>query len=275
MNLIGSMMVFVSLAVAQEQSFELNTALMRVTFQIAGPLVNRPDRTTFGTVFIIGRPTKADPKISYNVLVTAAHVLDDIGTDTATLTLREPDGKGLYTPFVRTIQIREKGKALYTKHESADVAAMYLPLPQKLGIELLPMAFLVDDKTMTDIELHPGDQVLCLGFPLMASGPGGFPILRSGRLASYPLTPAKTVKALYYDVLLYGGNSGGPAYYSFENRVFAGATHIGIQQGILGLVVQQANSKIPEFADKPLNLGVIVPAVYIRETIDKLPSLDK
>ena len=89
------MMVFIALAVAQEQSFELNTALMRVTFQIAGPQANAPGRTSFGTVFIIGRPTKADPKISYYVLVTAAHVLDDIGTDTATLMLRKPDSKGL------------------------------------------------------------------------------------------------------------------------------------------------------------------------------------
>ncbi len=268
-------MLFVGLVAAQSQSFELNTVLMQATFEITGPQAGAPARTSFGTVFIIGRPMKSDPMRSWNVLVTAAHVLDGIGTETATLMLRKPDGKGLYAPFAYSLKIHEKGTDLYTKHESADVAAMYVSLPDDLGIKLLPMDFLADDKAITDIELHPGDQVSCLGFPLLAFGPGGFPILRSGRLASFPLTPAKTVKELYYDVLLYGGNSGGPVYYSFENRVFAGGTHIGITQGILGLVIQQANSIIPEFADKPLNLGVIVPAVYIRETINKLPSLDK
>jgi hypothetical protein len=58
-------------------------------------------------------------------------------------------------------------------------------------------------------------------------------------------------------------------YYSYSNRTFKGAIHFGVAQGILGLVIQQANS--PEHADSPLNLGVVVPAVFIQETLDRLP----
>jgi hypothetical protein len=100
--------------------------------------------------------------------------------------------------------------------------------------------------------------------------PGGFPILRSARIASYPLTPAKSVKGFYVDLFLYGGNSGGPAYFTFVNRIYHASVHIGIQQGILGLVIQESRSNLPEFKDKALNLGVIVPAGFIRETIDLL-----
>jgi hypothetical protein len=97
---------------------------------------------------------------------------------------------------------------------------------------------------------------MVLGFPLAASSPGGFPILRAARIASYPLTPAKTVKGLYVDLFLYGGNSGGPAYFTFVNRIYKGGLHFGTEQGILGLVIQESRSNLPEFKEKSLlNLG--------------------
>jgi hypothetical protein len=80
------------------------------------------------------------------------------------------------------------------------------------------------------------------------------------------------VKAIIFDLFLYGGNSGGPVYFVYNNRLILGSTYIGQRRGILGLVIQQAASKIPEFADKPLNLGVIVPAHFIKETIALLPE---
>jgi hypothetical protein len=74
-----------------------------------------------------------------------------------------------------------------------------------------------------------------------------------------------------FDLFLHGGNSGGPVYYSYSNRTFKGAIHFGVAQGILGLVIQQASSPAPEHVDSPLNLGLVVPAVFIQETLDRLP----
>jgi S1-C subfamily serine protease len=225
-----------------------------------------------GTLFILGIPHKDDPKVSTMVLVTAAHVLDDIGTDEAALTVRRKNADGTYTAFNQPIQIRDGGKPLYVKHGNADVAAMYAHLDKDVPISALPLNFLADDKQLEDNELHPGDEVFCLGFPLAASGAGGFPILRSGHIASYPLTPMKDIKYISLDVFLLGGNSGGPVYYSYTNRFFKGEPHLGgLWQGILGLVIQEVNSALPEYSDKSLNYGAIVPSPFIRETIELLP----
>jgi len=90
---------------------------------------------------------------------------------------------------------------------------------------------------------------------------------------SYPLTPMKTIGRIDFDLFVYPGNSGGPVYFSYSNRVFKGQMHLGMSnQGILGLVIQETHSAIAQFADKPLNYGIVVPAPFIRETIDMLPS---
>lgn len=245
---------------------------MHSTFKIWGPLVNDAKKINFGTIFLIGIPIKGDDQHASAVLVTAGHVLDEIGGETATLLLRRTGKDGTYTPFTYEFKIRDKGAPLYIKHSTADVAVMYINLPdEKLPITVLPPSFLADDARIDHLELHPGDEILCLGFPLFANGTGGFPFLRGGRLASYPLTPMKTIKAWTFDAQIFPGNSGGPVYFHFENRQFGGATHIGSEQGLLGLVIQEIDSGIPDFKDKPLNYGVIVPSQFIKETLDKLP----
>jgi hypothetical protein len=245
---------------------------MHSTFLIAGPKKDEPKKTAFGTVFILGTPLKSDTKRAAYTLVTAAHVLDDIGGDIATVQMRTLTKEGTYSTFGYNLPIRKAGQPLYGKHATEDVAAMYISIPDNVPLSLLGTSLLADDASLSDIELHPGDEAFCLGFPLAASTPGGFPVLRTGRIASFPIIPAARVKSIVFDLFLYPGNSGGPVYYIYDNRIMKGGTHIGRWQGILGLVIQQANSALPEFADKPLNLGVIVPAYFIRETLSKLPD---
>ena len=61
-------------------------------------------------------------------------------------------------------------------------------------------------------------------------------------------------------------------YFSYTNRTIRGVAHLGgLMQGILGLVIQTTASTLPEYQGQSLNFGVIVPAVFIRETIDLLP----
>jgi hypothetical protein len=147
---------------------------------------------------------------------------------------------------------------------------MYGNLPDDVPLTGVTPIFLAGDDRLNDVEVHPGDEIGVLGFPLVATAPGGFPILRSARIASYPLVPAKSVKGFLVDLFLHPGNSGGPAYFTFVNRFYKGNIHLGVEQGILGLVIQESRSNVPEFKDKALNLGVIVPAVFIKETIDLL-----
>ena len=250
---------------------DLNTVLMHATFEIIGPKINAQGQSSFGTVFVMGRPHDDDPKIEDIVIVTAAHVLDEIAGDTATLILRRPAPDGTYTSYPFTLPIRERNP-LYIKHSSADVAVMYADLPNDVPMSGVPPALLADDKRLADIEVHPGDEVFVLGFPLAAQGPGGFPILRSGHIASYPLVPEKVVKQFDLDVFLFGGNSGGPVYFSYSNRIFKNSIHFGTEQGVLGLIVQTTSSMLPGYIGTSLNFGVVLPAQFIREAIDMLPS---
>ncbi len=256
---------------APSPSDELNTLLMHATFLIMGP-GKVPAQISFGTVFVMGIPRKDDPKIAHVVVVTAAHVFEGISGDNATLQLRHKNADGTYATFGYQFPIRKNGEPLYVRHATADVAAMYADIPDEVPMTGLSPASLVTDKRLEDIEFHPGDEAHILGFPAMVSTEGGFPILRVGRIASYPLTPMGVVKQWAFDAHVFGGNSGGPVYFTSVNRLFKNQVHFGVAQGVLGLVIQERNSNLPEFANRDLDYGVVVPAQFIRETLDMLPA---
>jgi hypothetical protein len=96
---------------------DIASLLMRSTFKIQGT-------TSQGTGFLVGKPMTADPQRAFYVLVTAAHVLDQIKEDTATLHFRQPSGSG-FTRLPVPIPIRSGGAPLWEKHPDVDVAAMF------------------------------------------------------------------------------------------------------------------------------------------------------
>lgn len=161
---------------AQSPSEELNTLLMHATFLISGP-TKVQGQMTFGTVFVIGIPTAANPKIARIALVSAAHVFEGIAGDVAGIQLRRKNDNGTYTAFWFQLPIRKNGEPLYVRHSTADVAAMYADLPDEVPMTGLPPDALMTDKTLEDLEVHPGDDAFVLGFPLAVSGPGGIPDL--------------------------------------------------------------------------------------------------
>jgi hypothetical protein len=257
---------------APSPSDELNTELMHSTFLISGPAKEAPNHISFGTVFIMGVPYKDDPKVAHIVVVTAAHVFEGIDGDFATLLLRRRTSEGTYTTFPYQFPIRRNGQPLYVRHPTADVAAMYGDIPDEVPMTGLSPESLVTDKALEDIEFHPGDEAYILGFPAAVSTEGGFPFLRTGRIASYPLTPMSVVKQWAFDAHVINGNSGGPVYFTSVNRFFQHSPHFGVSQGVLGLVIQEGHSPYPEFANRDLDYGVVVPAEFIKETLDMLPA---
>jgi hypothetical protein len=150
---------------------------------------------------------------------------------------------------------------------------MYADIPDEVPMTGLSPDTLVTDKVLEDIQFHPGDEAHILGFPAMVGTDGGFPILRSGRIASYPLTPMKVAKQWVFDAHVFNGNSGGPVYFTSVNRLFKNTVHFGVAQGVLGLVIQEGHSLLSEFANRDLDYGVVVPAEFIKETLDMLPVL--
>jgi hypothetical protein len=277
MSLILLLIVFFTAwdsAIAEER-LELNTVLMESTFKIEGD-------NSVGTAFIVGRPSERDTAIAYYVLVTAAHVLNDIESDSARITLRVKDSDGTYERFPYWIRIRHNNRPIYVCHDEVDVAAMYIGLPKKVSIPLLTTDFLADDHEYSEFDIHPGDRLMCLGYPLGAEANDiGFPILRSGIIASYPIFPVKYTRTLLYDVEIFKGNSGGPVYFAESGRTYKGALHAATIQFIVGLIskerlmIEALPSQYKLTVEQTrLGLAEVVHAIYIKETIEKLPKIE-
>ncbi|MDH5793270.1 MAG: serine protease [Candidatus Bathyarchaeota archaeon] len=253
-----------------QKKLELNTVLMKSTFKLLG-------KKSMGTTFIIGRPSEREQGFAHFVVVTAAHVLEEMEGSRATLFLRKKNKA--YQKFSYPIEIRHDGKPLWIRHPDVDVAAMYVNLPSTVDIELLPTGMLANDETLKKFEMHPGDELMCLGYPLGAEATeAGFPVLRSGKIASYPLIPTKETKTFLYDFRIFRGNSGGPVYFVESGRIFAGTMHVGLVQFIAGLVskehiIKERIETLYETREEKHSLGLatVVHASFIRETINMLP----
>jgi len=254
----------------KQETYEINTTLMETTFRIHGPSTTNKAQISHGTAFLMGKPTVENRDKAYYVLISAAHVFDDIAGDLATLTLRTKQADGSYAQVPFNIQLRTAGAPLYVRHPEVDVAALYVSMPNNLSFKLLPLDLLSSDEWLTRFEIHPGDELLCLGFPLFASSPSGFPILRSGKIASYPIVPTKQHKNILFDFRVFQGNSGGPVYFVDRNRTYGGSTHLGETiQFVVGLVTSQLNATY--YDNRELQVAAIIPASFIVETLNLLP----
>jgi hypothetical protein len=250
---------------------EVNTIMMKSTFRVVG------SNHETATGFIIGRPIPTSTSFAY-VLVTAAHVLGAMNSDSATLIVRTQDAQKHWQPIPVPLQLRSKGRTLWVQNPSADVAAMYVRLPIGVLPTVVPETLLAVDGDFARYEVHPGDELNVLGYPLGASGPSDFPILRSGKIASYPLIPSKDNPYFLLDFRVFKGNSGGPAYLVSYNRTYGGGVNLGTVAMVLGLVSEeigftQQTQELYEtrVQTTPLGLAKVVPSTLIRETIEMLP----
>lgn len=271
---------------------EINTTLMHYTYRIEGP-TGKPNEVAYGTGFIMGIPDPNRPGKGRMVLVTAAHVLEKVSGEKASIHLRQKLADGRFNKVPYELQIRGSDKPLWVRHPSVDVAVMKVVLPafvskQSDAITGLSTDLLADDNMIEKYEIHPGDQLCCLGYPLGAeANEFGFAILRSGRIASYPLTPAKETKSFLYDFAVFQGNSGGPVYFVDRGRYYGGTIHMAETiQFVAGIVteekyqpersikiIENTRDKLRyEFEERRerLELAVVVPAHFIKETLTLL-----
>lgn len=251
---------------------DLSVLMMEATCKITGP-------GSVGTGFVMGKPDTNDTRRAFYILITADHVLQRIQGDTATLVLRETGPSNTWSRVEFPVQIRRDGNPLWRKHPDVDVAAMFIGVPPNTVPRPLSTDLLVNDKELSEFEIHPGMELMCLGYPFGAeANPVGFPILRSGRIASYPLIPTKNTRTFLFDFTVFRGNSGGPVYFVVNDPTYAGGRHIGMSiRGIIGVVVQERNitETIQELYEKkekttPLRLGEVVHASFIKELVETM-----
>jgi hypothetical protein len=254
---------------------DLNVILMQNTFLVVGP-TKTPGLSTLGTVFLLMRPFSVQPAKEYTsgrvVLVTAAHVLEEMNGDTATIFLRTHQGERWIIQPAR-FSIRHNGQALWKKQPDADVAVMYVKFPGNVlsMTTIVPTSFLADDEVLRKTGVVPGVDLNILGFPLgTTSNDAGFPILRTGVISSYPLLPTASTKSFLVDFRVFKGNSGGPVYYS-RPEPKGSASLCCPPQFIMGLVSKEKSVDMP-YSQLQLSLGEIVHASIITSTIEMLPA---
>jgi Trypsin-like peptidase domain len=250
---------------------DFNTILMRSTFKIEG-------KGSSGTAFILGKPMQTDPKRGHFVLITAAHVLAQMQGEDAVLVLRKKHAES-FTKMPLTIRIRNNGRPVWVAHPAADIGVMYVDLPDETDIALISTDLLANDETLRKFEVHSGDRLSCLGYPLgIESSEAGFPVLRSGYVASFPILPTASVKSFLFDFNVFEGNSGGPVYLSESNRYYGGSLQVGSVNLLVGLVSEQrvADEQIKSLSElrvqrHRLGLAVVIQAALIRQVLDLLP----
>lgn len=240
-------------------AWDLTLGLISATIQIDQ---NNGDATRrVGTAFLIdaSRPV-GSPR---TVLVTAHHVLEGMAASEARVGWRieMPGGGWRFAP--EPLRIRdESGAPIWTRHPERDIAVMEISAPPVFARAAIPLGWLAGRDDLDRWQVGPGDELLTLGYPRgYSSNTAGFPILRTGQIASWPLTPVERFPVFLIDFPVFPGNSGGPVFWTPAARKLPGTVQPG-HPFIAGVLTSEVRP-----SGEPLGIGVVAHAVYVREAI--------
>ncbi len=232
---------------------------IEATVQLEQPAGDR--RRTVGTGFLISSvDARGAPR---TVLVTAHHVLEGMRAPEASIGYRAATAEGAWTYRPTPLRIRDgAGQPLWTRHPSQDVAAMVVEAPPEFAKAAIPAGYLAPEGGLERQGFGPGDELIVLGFPRgVAANAAGFPILRAGRIASYPLNSSASPTFLL-DFSVFPGNSGGPVFAPGSRRPTRVRAAAPPKPIVAGLLTQQV-----ELDNERLEIGIVTHARYIVETL--------
>ena len=253
-------------AVVAAPAWDLTVGLIAATVQLDQ---RNEDQTTrrVGAGFLIDAPRPdGQPR---TVLVTANHVLEGMPANDARIGWRvEMPGAGWrFAP--EPLPIRdENGDPVWTRHPERDIAVMEVSAPPAFARAAIPLGWLAEAGAFDVWQVGPGDELLTLGFPRgYSSNTAGFPILRAGRVASWPLTPIEAFPVFLLDFPVCPGNSGGPVFWTPAARKLPGTVQPE-HPFIAGVLVSEVRP-----GDEPLGIGIVAHAAYVREAIALLDAV--
>ena len=236
---------------------DLSIELIKATVEIDQAIGD--GRRVFGTGFLVSVPRDgAPPEV---VLVTAAHVLEKMHENTVRIGWRIQLSSGKWSYRPQDVTIRKAGKPLWVQHPRQDVAVLPIEVPQGVGTTGIP-ATILGDSVITEGQWRPGEEMATLGYPNgLAANNEGFPIRRSGRLASWPVSPSSDYPSFLLDMTAIPGNSGGPVFMTLGTGQGGDQVRTAVT-GVLTREVEQEGQR--------LELGLVVKSVFVRQSLDLL-----
>jgi hypothetical protein len=241
---------------------DLSVELIRATVQLEQPTPE--GKRTVGTGFLVSAPTPdGKPRV---VLVTANHVFANMPGAEMRIGYRSQDAQGAWHYRPTPVAIRKDGTELWTHSADRDVAAIVVQAPPEFAKAAIPLSWLADGDAFNRFKIGPGDEMMALGYPWgMSANGAGFPILRSGRVASYPVAPSKQFPTFMLDFTVFPGNSGGPVFLT-ENTTDAATGQTKQIELVAGLLTQELYG----VNNERIGLGVVTQASFIRDTVAML-----
>ena len=240
---------------------DLTVALINATVQIDQQQTDK--LRLVGAGFLVSAP-KPDgtPR---TVLVTAAHLLKNFAGPDAQIGWRSQDPSGAWRFTPRPLPIRDGALQLWAEDPDHDIAAIEVKAPPEFARAAVPLSWLAEEKDLKAAAIGPGDEMMALGFPEgYAANKAGFPIVRVGWVASYPVTPVSEFQTFLLDFRVFTGNSGGPVFVTEDLRRRPGVAEAK-GQFVAGMLIKESMA-----GSERLELGVVAQATFIRRTIGLL-----
>lgn len=258
-RLFGRMMFLLAAAPAVATAGEIDAALEAVNATVR---LHHDGRSS--TAFVVNVPLETQGEVA-TLLVSAAHAFENIKGERATVVFRAATKTG-WERRDTTLQIREADTPRWVRHPSADVAVMPCTLPDGVGCQPFPLAAIATGDDFENRQIHVGRRVRVACFPAQTeSNAAGWPVLRTGFVASHPLTPPLGLERFFVDYGHFGGDSGSAVVIDGIDRLLIAGVVVAMQR--------QTDRITSPFEEKiihtPLGLAIVIPGPFLRETIEK------
>ncbi len=235
--------------------------LLAATFRIT-------DKETSGTGFLVTGPPGTEGAGNSVWVVTAAHTWEGMPGDKCTLILRETNEVRLVRREV-SLKIRSGVKPIWTKHPSLDLAVIRLDLPAGVACKPIPFQNLARTEEFRSGKIRLGAAAWVFTFPVqLEANSAGLPVLRRGYVSSLPAGEEGDERTFLVDFSTFGGDSGAPVLVESGPGIEKRWLLAGLVQGMHR---QTDKFKLP-FQETtlhyPLGLGIVLPAPFIRQTIE-------
>ncbi len=243
------------------RSNELAERLILATYKLS-------NEASTATCLIVRCETEDGAPQSF--IVTANHVLQQMKGDCCMVVSRTRDQNGRFRRHEIRVSVRAEGKPLWKKHPDHDLAL--LRLPDSVDVQALPLDSLATEQELGAV--YVGDSVRLAVFPERTeANDAGFPILRSGSIASYPLLPVKSHPMFLVDSTSWTGDSGGPVIHESMRSPSGGPLVIGFVLGMRNIVDTVKESRFVERKTRfPLDISEVLHATLARELISEYLS---